>query len=138
MICNVYMTQQRRKYSEMMACAKSCLMHIFFSLNGNNKIILYIYDKRLCDYDHISSSYIIHVVVASKYIVHTAYAGGSMQPKIDKMANASNAAQRKATFSSSCEEVSSSKSKFAGELEQQVDVLLLDQDMCQSQISVCR
>ena len=45
-----------------------------------------------------------------------------MQRKIAKMVNVSNAAQRKATSSSSCEEASSTE-----ELEQHVDVLLLDQ-----------
>ena len=47
-----------------------------------------------------------------------------MQRKIAKMVNVSNAAQRKATSSSSCEEASSTE-----ELEQHVDVLLLDQDL---------
>ena len=49
------------------------------------------------------------------------------------MVNASNSAQREATASGDCEEDFSSTSKLAEELEQNVDVLLLDQDVRQSQ-----
>ena len=57
----------------------------------------------------------------------------SMQQKITKMVNASNAAQRKAAFSISCEEASSLTYESAQELGKHVDVLLFDQDVCQSQ-----
>ena len=48
------------------------------------------------------------------------------------MVNASNSAQRQAT-STTCNDAFSSASKVAEELEQNFDVLLLDQDVCQSQ-----
>ena len=45
------------------------------------------------------------------------------------MVNASNSAQRQAT-STTCNDAFSSASKVAEELEQNVDMLLLDQDVC--------
>ena len=60
-------------------------------------------------------------------------ASRNIQHEIFKMINVSNAAQRKTASSSSCERASSSTSKLAEELEQYVGVLLLDQDVYQSQ-----
>ena len=60
-------------------------------------------------------------------------ASRNIQWKITKMVNASNSAQRKATSSGDCEEEFSYTSKLAEELEQNVDVLLLDQGVRQSQ-----
>ena len=60
-------------------------------------------------------------------------ASRNIQWKITKMVNASNSAQRKAASSGDCEEEFSYTSKLAEELEQNVDVLLLDQGVRQSQ-----
>ena len=47
------------------------------------------------------------------------------------MVKASKSAQRQATSSTNCDDTLSSTSKLAEELEQNVDVLLIDQDVCQ-------
>ena len=56
----------------------------------------------------------------------------NIQRKITKIVNTSNSAQRKAS-SAHCEKDCLSSSSSTKELEQNIDVLLLDQDMCQSQ-----
>lgn len=48
------------------------------------------------------------------------------------MVNASNSAQRQATSSTNFDDAFSSASKLAEELQQNVDVLLLNQDVCKS------
>ena len=53
--------------------------------------------------------------------------------QVTKMAfNASNSAQRQAASTTNCDDEFSSASKLAEELEQNIDVLRLDQDLCQS------
>ena len=59
-------------------------------------------------------------------------ASRNIQRKITKIVNTSNSAQRKAS-SAHCEKDCLSSSSSTKELEQNIDVLLLDQDMCQSQ-----